>query len=156
MPNNRLPIDFAVHHGNLKISNEEIERRRAAEVTAKDDDIKPNDFLPEHLHDKFYWYANQLEEFDLMTNLDCDSLSRYVELQESYEEVTNRLKTLDILEDIGTYKLLEVIQNKRLKELRQLGNDLGMTMVGRAKLSKPVKEEKEPTPEEQMFGGMLR
>lgn len=155
MPNHKKPIDFLVHHGNAKLTKAEIEKRRKSEVVAKTDHIVPSSFLDSKLHDKFYWYVDQLSEFDLMSNLDSDSLSRYVELQDSYELLTKQINKLDIIKNIDLYKQLEVIQNKRLKELRMLGNDLGLTMVGRAKLSKPVKDNEEETPEQRLFGGNL-
>lgn len=155
MPNHKKPVDFIVHHGNAKLSKEEINERRKSEVIARQDEIKPSAFLNEKLHDKFYWYADQLEEFGLMSNLDSDSLSRYVQLQDSYEDLVKSMDSLHIVNDLELYKHLEVMQNKRLKELRMLSNDLGLTMVGRAKLSKPVKEEHEPTPEEKLFGRSL-
>lgn len=156
MGRHKQPIDLVVLNGRKNLSKQEIADRKAAEVFARSNNIVPPDTLPERLHHRFYWYVSELAEFNLMSNLDCDSLGRYVLINDEFGIVSTKLLELDLVDDFEDYKKFVLLQEKFAKELRMIGGELGFTMAARAKLSAPKKDKTVTTTEsERRFASRL-
>ena len=89
-----------------------------------------------------------------MTNLDCEVLARYIILENQFQQISTKLMSLYI-EDEDYYKFC-TLQDKIFKQVRQVGNDLGLSISSRCKLVMPTKqeEEKEESLEDKLFGGL--
>ena len=87
-----------------------------------------------------------------MTNLDCEVLARYVMLENQFQQISTKLLQLNI-DDEEYYKFCN-LQEKIFKQVRQVGNDLGLSISSRCKLVVPSKEkeEKELSIEDKLFG----
>lgn len=159
MAGGRMPIDLVIARGKKNLTKAEIEKRREEEVTANSDDVRPPDSLPERLIDDFNYYAEQLLEIGIMTNLDCEALGRYLIAQDNYVKISDQMDQLDLSDedDLMKFDKLTNMQTKFFTQARQGSMDLGLSISGRAKLVVPTKKEepKELTPEEKLFGARL-
>ncbi len=159
MAGQRQPIDLLIAKGKKNLTKAEIEKRRQEELQAKSDDVKPPDWLPGRLKDDFEYYADQLLDLGIMTNLDCEALGRYLVAQDNYVKVSNRMDQLE-LSDEDDFTMFDKLTNMQMKfatQARQGATDLGLSISGRVKLVVPTKKEepKELTPEEKLFGKAL-
>ena len=157
MAGGRQPTSLLLLKGNKHLSKNEIEERMAKEPKkAKSNKAaKPPEFLPSELHKEFKATAKELMEIDIFTNLDVDTLARYLISKKMYNDVTDALYNMspNLIDEYG--KLLNS-QDKLFKQCRQTAMDLGMTITSRCKIVIPKKdEEKEKTKEEKMFGDAL-
>lgn len=156
MGRHKQPVDLVLLKGKANLTKQEIAERKAAEVFARTNKIAPPDSLPERLHHRFYWYVSELAEFNLMSNLDCDSLGRYVKIQDEFDTVSEILENLDMKDEFDEYKKYVLLMEKFAKELRMIGGELGFTMAARAKLSAPKKDKTVvATESERRFGNRL-
>ena len=156
----KQPIALLTTKGNKHLSKAEIEYRMKTEVKADTDNVNPPETLPQRLHEKFYYYSEQLVDIGIMTNLDTEALGRYLVAQDNYERVSLQMEILTELADSDVYeecRKFSALQERFFKQARALGSDLGLTITGRAKLVVPKgkEEPKELTPEEKLFGKAL-
>ena len=154
MAGQRQPIELLLAKGKKHLTKAEIEERQSKEVKASNDNIKPPSYLNKKLIPHFNYIADQLTEIGIMTNLDCEVLARYVILENQFQQISTKLMSLDI-DDEDYYKFC-TLQDKIFKQVRQVGNDLGLSISSRCKLVVPTKqeEEKEETLEDKLFGGL--
>ena len=152
MAGQRQPIELLLAKGKKNFSKAEIEERKAKEVKANTDNIKPPAYLSKELIPNFEYIANQLIDIGIMTNLDCEVLARYVMLENQFQQISSKLLQLNI-DDEEYYKFCN-LQEKIFKQVRQVGNDLGLSISSRCKLVVPSKEkeEKELSIEDKLFG----
>ena len=152
MAGQRQPIELLLAKGKKNFSKAEIEERKAKEVKANTDNIKPPSYLSKELIPNFEYIANQLIDIGIMTNLDCEVLARYVMLENQFQQISTKLLQLNI-DDEEYYKFCN-LQEKIFKQVRQVGNDLGLSISSRCKLVVPSKEkeEKELSIEDELFG----
>ena len=152
MAGQRQPIELLLAKGKKNFSKAEIEERKAKEVKANTDNIKPPSYLSKELIPNFEYIANQLADIGIMTNLDCEVLARYVMLENQFQQISSKLLQLKI-DDEEYYKFCN-LQEKIFKQVRQVGNDLGLSISSRCKLVVPSKEkeEKELSIEDELFG----
>ena len=152
MAGQRQPIELLLAKGKKNFSKAEIEERKAKEVKANTDNIQPPAYLSKELIPNFEYIANQLTDIGIMTNLDCEVLARYVMLENQFQQISSKLLQLNI-DDEEYYKFCN-LQEKIFKQVRQVGNDLGLSISSRCKLVVPSKEkeEKEETLEDKLFG----
>ena len=59
MPNQRQPINILTAKGRKHLTQDEIERRRATEPQAPDDDIRPPEYLSKKQRDEFSALADE-------------------------------------------------------------------------------------------------
>lgn len=130
--------------GKKHLTKAEIEKREAEEIKAPSDGIEAPSYLSAALKKEFNKYAEQLKRVDLISNLDIDTLARFVQVQKIYLDVTKEL----MKEDVTSPLFSELIkhQDKLFKQARACASDLGLTMSSRVKLVIPQKEEKEESP----------
>lgn len=149
-----FPSKFAEEHGGKNWTKAELKEKRETEVVVDDSHIEPSSFLPEELHEKFYWFVSEFKEFGILGNVDSDALSRYIMANNNYWKVNEALEDLDVTDE--KYNSLTLIQNRYFNQAHNLAKELGLTMVSRTKLKREKAEEnKEQTEEEKLFGKSL-
>lgn len=171
MGRRKEPVDLILLKGKSNhLTNEEIEARRAAEIKAPADNIKPPRYLDPKLRKEFRYYAGQLADLKIFSNLDVDTLARYLIQRNEYLKVVSILKdTSPVLEtkefvydafgDIvpgeikitreinPVYNDLRVQQQTFYTQCRQAASDLGLTISSRLKLVIPRAPEEEEVSE---------
>ena len=141
MAGQRQPIELLLAKGNKHLTKAEIEERKSKEVKANTDNIQSPSYLNKKLIPHFNYIAEQLTDIGIMTNLDCEVLARYVILENQFQQVSTKLIDLDI--DSEDYYKFCTLQDKIFKQVRQVGNDLGLSISSRCKLVVPSKEKEE-------------
>lgn len=155
MAGSRQPISLVQAKGRKHLTKSEIEERKETEVKGNSDNIEAPSYLPDNLKLKFDLIAEELIDIGIMTNLDCEVLARYVVLEYQFQEVFKKLSTLNMDDD--EYDKILNRQDKIFKQVRQVGNDLGLSISSRCKLVIPKKKEEEKPKDmaDQLFGGIL-
>jgi len=143
MAGQKQPIELVVAKGKKNLTKTEIEERKATEVTAASDKVRPPTYLPKNLRKEFTKIAKELLAIGIITNLDVDALARYVVAQELYRRLIEKLlpvKAEDML------NLADIInsQDKLFKQCRAAAMDLGLTISSRCKLVMPIPKESAP------------
>ena len=159
MARNKEPVDLILAKGKSHhLTKKVIEERRESEVKAAKDNIKPPSYLNRSQKTKFKKIASELIELDIMSNLDCDALARYLIALDIYISLSRKLQEND-LEGIdikdekklaeAVEKLDEVskIQDRYFKQCRMAASDLGLTITSRCRLVVP----KAPEPKKNKF-----
>ena len=117
MPNQRQPINILTAKGRKHLTQDEIERRRATEPQAPDDDIRPPEYLSKKQRDEFSALADELIRVKIIGNVDAGELARYVVAHSLYARYTKLLRTLPKK------------KRSRLRELRvRLAQEEGRTL----------------------------
>ncbi|WP_051221021.1 hypothetical protein [Eremococcus coleocola] len=150
-----MPAEWAKKYSNKHYTKAEIEEKRRTEIRMKDDEIVPTDSLPDELHDRFYWFIDQFEGTGLMSNLESDTLCRYLVAEKLYWELTAEMAELDYVDP--DYTKLSHLQNRYHKQTLDYGKELGIGFLSRNKLRKDKEQiEEEPeTKEQKLFGSAL-
>ncbi|WP_368657639.1 phage terminase small subunit P27 family [Metabacillus halosaccharovorans] len=173
----RQPVDLLVYKGNKNLTKNEIEERKSQEIKAASDKVKPPTYLPRNLKREFKKISSELVDIGIMTNLDNDSLARFLMAQKMYLEITDTLlnmsstetvpfekvdKNGDVIEEgfkevaNETYSELLINQDKLFKQCRTAATDLGLTISSRCRLVIPKENTNNTkTKEEQRFGDRL-
>lgn len=139
MAGQRQPIDLLLIKGNKNLTKAEIEERKATEVKAPVTNVEPPAYLPEELKMEFERIAKDLINIEIMSNLDCEALARFIVSEHQYQKVTRQLLKL---KSFGKrYMDLLTIQDKLFKMCRSAANDLGLTISSRCKLVVPKRKE---------------
>lgn len=159
------PVDLILAKGKSHhLTEEEIEKRRSEEVKAKSDCILIPDFVPAYLHERFLFLSEQLQDIGIMSNLDVDSLGRYVLYQHEWERAVEGLQQIAPYKKDGRrliandvyYDMLKIVTNLQ-KSVKQEAGSMGLTISDRCKLVIPKVEKddkpKETDPFDAMFGG---
>lgn len=148
----RKPLAVIMGNGNTShLTKEEILQREQQEIKAPSDNIK----IPKYLTDKklkteFKRLSKELVNINLMSNLDCDSLARFLIAQNEYVRVTEEINKTQLMienEETGelevnnSYERLVVVHDKFFKQARSAASDLGLTISSRCKLVIPKQEE---------------
>ena len=103
MPGKRQPTDVIKANGRKHLSRAEEAQRRAGEVKLPQaKTARPPRWLPEELKKTFRALGKQLIQAKLYTELDADTLGRYVAAQHQWELATGHAE--EALEAAG-YKL---------------------------------------------------
>ena len=131
MPGKRQPTDVIKANGRKHLSRAEEAQRRAGEVnlsTAKT--ARPPSWLPEELKKSFRALGRQLIEAKLFTELDRDTLGRYVVAQHQWELASKAAG--EALEQGDQEKAdgWSRIQDRYFKQARACANDMGLTGAG--------------------------
>ena len=134
----RQPTDLVLANGRKHLSKTEEAQRRSTEVrvpAAKT--AKPPKWLPETLKKDFRAIGKRLIASGLYTELDADTLGRYLVAQHQWliatREVEKALAEIDPEEAEDWSR----IQDRHFKQARNCANDLGLTMTSRCRLVVP-------------------
>lgn len=136
----KQPIDLVVANGRKNLSKAEIEKRKAEELVVPFKDIQPPSYLPESLIDEFNDIADKLLSLKIMTELDEDTLARYLLAKQQYLQLTLQLNKAMVNQDIDKMVKLQNMQDKAYKQCRSGASDLGLTITSRARLVVPQAE----------------
>lgn len=136
----RQPIDLIVAKGKKNLSKAEIEQRRAEEIKVPFKDIQPPSYLPDSLKEEFEQIADQLLALNIMTELDEDTLARYLLAKQQYLQLTLQLNKAMREQDLDSMVKLQNMQDKAFKQCRSGASDLGLTITSRARLVVPQPE----------------
>ena len=159
MPRNKEPVDLILAKGKSHhLTKSEIKKRKNEEIKAPSDKIKPPSYLNKSQKKKFKEIAIQLIELDIMSNLDCDALARYLIALDMYIAISNKLQRTsidnidinnyeDMAEQISKLDNLSKIQDRYFKQCRMAASDLGLTITSRCRLVIP----KAPEPKKNKF-----
>lgn len=128
--------------GRKHLSKAEIEERLKQEIDAPNDKIEPPAYLTDELKKEFNRLAEELKRIEIMTNLDCESLARFVVSEYNYQKITKKLLKTGV--DNEKYYDYLLMQEKTFKQSRQAASDLGLTISSRCKLVVPQKKEEKP------------
>ena len=145
----KQPIDLVVANGRKNLSKAEIEKRKAEELVVPFKDIQAPSYLPESLIDEFNDIADKLLTLKIMTELDEDTLARYLLAKQQYLQLTLQLNKAMVKQDIDRMVKLQNMQDKAYKQCRSGASDLGLTITSRARLVVPQTE----TPKTNKFVG---
>lgn len=136
----RQPTDLLVVKGKKHLTKKEIEERKNSEVKANANKVEPPSYLPNKLKKEFNRISQELLDINIMSNLDCEALARFIVSEYNYQKVTKKLLKTGV--DNEKYIDLLLMQEKLFKMCRQSASDLGLTISSRCKLVVPKKEEK--------------
>lgn len=161
------PINLIVAKGKSNWSKAEIEERRSSEVQPSVDDIAAPSYLTASQKKRFDKLSGQLQKIRIMGETDCETLARYVIVQESYERTVKDMRAIERQRPKGDAATVEALVSwmdmlekvdKRLeryfKQAHTAASALGLTISSRCKLVVPVKEEPEKKNKFAQFGGM--
>ena len=141
----RQPTALVELKGKKHFTKTELEERKNAEVDADTDNIVPPDYLTEKQAGEFFALANELKRCEIMTNLDCDALARFVVARSDYADYVKLMrsipKTVDNLQEL---KEADKLKRGAFLDCNTAAKELGMTISSRCKLVVPKKEESKP------------
>ena len=138
MPGKRQPTDVVVANGRKHLSRSEEAERRAGEVRVEPPKTaKAPKWLPEGLRKDFRALGKRLIAAGLYTDLDADTLGRYL-LATQETEAALRKRDSEAAEDWGR------IQERYFKQARNCANDMGLTVTSRCRLVVPTAPEQRP------------
>lgn len=140
MPNVKQPIELIALKGKKHLTKKEISERMDSEIKAPSDAVVAPDYLTKKQKEEFDTIANELIKINIMANLDCDALARYIIANGMYLKFTKMLNGADF-ENIVVAEKIVGMQDKYFKQCRAAANDLGLTITSRCKIVVPKKEE---------------
>lgn len=152
----RIRANYELAVANKKhYSKAELEQKKHEDVSPKSDDLKPSPHLPKRLHKKFNYIVEQFKEFNILSNVDSDALSRYLIANDNYWQINDQMEDMDYTDE--DYAKLQLIQKRYFDQALSLSKELGLTMVSRSRLVNQSSKEdkKEQTDDEKLFGREL-
>lgn len=139
----REPVDLIVAKGKKHISKADIEERRAKEIQVPFKEIKPPKYLNKKQKKTFKELAGKLLAINIYTELDADTLARYIIAQDLYIAYTDSINKLIEQGNLLQLKEVQGMQDKAFRQAQSSARDLGLTISSRCKLEVPVVEKPE-------------
>ena len=133
----RQPIEVIEARGKKHLTKVEIEERKNSELKVDLKNIEIPNYLSSKLKKEFEDIASKLLQVGIMTELDEDTLGRYLLAKEKYLKYTKLLNKAIRENDIVAMERLTSMQDKAFKQCRACANDLGLTIASRCKLIVP-------------------
>ena len=138
MAGKRQPTDVVLANGRKHLSKTEEAERRAGEVKVSPaKTAKPPKWLPEGLRKDFRAVGKRLIASGLYTELDADTLGRYLIAQSEYLMATSHVHKAYQERDPEEVEDWSRIQDRHFKQARNCANDLGLTVTSRCRLVVP-------------------
>ena len=158
MAGRRQPTDVVISNGRKHLSRAEEAERRSGEVkapTAKT--AKPPKWLPEELKKDFRAIGKKLIVIGLYSDLDADTLGRYLVAHRDYLMATKHVLRAYQEQDPEEVDGWSRIQDRHFKQARNCANDLGLTVTSRCRLVVPegARQEEDDNPLLQLIQGGL-
>lgn len=142
----KKPIDLMEAQRRVHRSSEEKAVRKSQEISAPADQIRPPSYLDKKQCAEFVQLAAQLTALGIMSNLDCDTLARYLTARDNYVKFSGIVNEISAaVENILLIDKATAVQDRAFKQSRAAAADLGLTVSARCKLVVPQKEEKKDT-----------
>lgn len=142
----RQPTALVELKGLKHFTKAELEERKNAEVKAEADNIAPPDYLTKKQAEEFMKLAEELKRCEIMTNLDCDALARFIVAREDYAAYVKLVRS--IKKDVDNLLALEKadkLKRGAFADCNTAAKELGLTISSRCKLIIP-KGKEEPKP----------
>ena len=138
MSGTRQPTDVVKANGRKHLSKTEEAERRASEVhVEKPKTVKAPKWVPAHLKKSFRQLAEKLHACGLYTDLDADTLGRYLVAQHQYLMATEQAEAALTDMDQENADAWGKIQERYFKQARNCANDMGLTVTSRCRLVVP-------------------
>lgn len=138
MPGPRMTTDALKANGKKHLSKAEEAERRAGEVTVEHPKTaKPPKWLPDDLKTEFRKVGKQLISAGIYTDLDADTLGRYLVAHKQYTAAARKVSEYLEAEDGGNAMGWAKLQEKCFAQARACANDLGLTVTSRCRLVVP-------------------
>ena len=141
MAGQRQPLELVQIKGKKHLTKEEIEKRKASEIKANSDSVIAPEYLSKTQKEKFDNIAKELTSINIMSNLDCDLLARFVIASDLYIKFTKQLNNRKTQDSIFELEKVANLQDKYFKQCLSCSKELGLTISSRCKLVIPKKEE---------------
>lgn len=141
-------VELLLLKGRKHLTKTEIEERKSSQIKAPADKVRAPSYLSDDLKKDFKKLSKQLIDLEIFSNLDVDTLARYLIAQDLYLKFTKKITSEEFVFD----EKIIAAQDKYFKQCRQCALDLGLTISSRCKLAIPKQEEKEADPRDKRFG----
>lgn len=161
MPGPRQPTDLIKANGRKHLSKaEEAERRSHEVIMTKPKTAKQPKWLPEQLKKEFRALGKRLISAGIYTDLDADTLGRYLVAQHQWIIATEEVEKALAQRDQEQADAWGRVQDRYFKQARNCANDMGLTVTSRCRLVVPEnvkKKTEEQNPFLQLIeGGLAR
>lgn len=134
----RQPTDIVIANGRKHLSKAEEAERRSKEINvAPAKTAKPPKWLPEALKKDFRSVGKQLIRAGIYTDLDADTLGRYLVAHQHWLACTKQVNKYLQAADVENADSWSRMQERYFKQARNSANDLGLTVTSRCKLVVP-------------------
>lgn len=138
MPGPRQPTDVVKAKGRKHLSRAEEAQRRAGEVQVeRPKTVKVPKWVPEDLKKEFRALGRKLLAAGLYTDLDADTLGRYLVAQRQYILATQETERALDQQNQEMADSWGKIQERYFKQARNCANDMGLTVTSRCRLVVP-------------------
>ncbi|MBD5098301.1 MAG: phage terminase small subunit P27 family [Clostridiales bacterium] len=140
MPGPRQPTDVILANGRKHLSKaEEAERRRREPKVDKAKTATPPKWLPEQLKKDFRTLGKRLIAAGIYTNLDADTLGRYLVAQHQWLIATQQAEAALAANppDLERADAWGRVQERYFKQSRNSATDMGLTVTSRCRLVVP-------------------
>lgn len=138
MAGKRQPTDVIIANGRKHLSKAEEAERRSKEISlppAKT--ARPPKWLPEELRKDFRAIGKQLIGAGIYTDLDADTLGRYLVAHRQWLAATEQAQIYLEDSDAEGADAWGRIQERYFKQARNCANDMGLTVTSRCRLVVP-------------------
>lgn len=151
MGRTKQPVDLILLNGKKHLTKEEIKERKESEVKADTDKVEaPSHLTTKKQKERFDFLAQQLLNANIMTNLDVETLARYVKLEEQYNNISKKITRMNVLN--LQYDSLLKKQTKVFSMLDKLNNQLCFNILSRNKATVPKDKQEKPKNKFSKFG----
>lgn len=138
MPGPRQPTDLVKANGRKHLSKAEEAARRTGEVKVPGaKTAKPPKWLPEALKKDFRALGKRLIAAGIYTDLDADTLGRYLVAQHQWVIATDEAEKALAQRDQEQADAWGRVQERYFKQARNCANDMGLTVTSRCRLVVP-------------------
>ena len=128
--------------GKSHLSKEEKENliKNTVKIENKEELVIAPNYLTNEMKEKFYYLAAELASVKIFNHLDVDSLAQYVFNLFKFEDASETLNGLEMLD--ADYERISKYQERYFKMVKKGENDLGLNILTRTKLIVPTKVKK--------------
>lgn len=136
----RQPIALVQAKGKKHLTKEEIAKREAEELRVPVPlVVEPPEYLESapKLVEEFNDLAGKLIALKILTELDADSLARYLLAKQNYLKYTELLNGAIRKNKVAEMAAIQTMQDKAFKQVRAAASDLGLTISSRCRLVVP-------------------
>ena len=136
----RQPIALVQAKGKKHLTKEEIAKREAEELRVPVPlVVEPPEYLESapKLVEEFNDLAEKLIALKILTELDADSLARYLLAKQNYLKYTELLNGAIRKNKVAEMTAIQTMQDKAFKQVRAAASDLGLTISSRCRLVVP-------------------
>ena len=140
MPGKRQPTDVIEANGRKHLSKAEAAERHSHEVSVeRPKTAKPPKWLPEQLKKDFRALGKRLIAAGIYTDLDADTLGRYLVAQHQWLIATQQTAMALCAKppDQEEADKWGRLQDRDFKQARNCANDMGLTVTSRCRLVVP-------------------